>query len=190
MGALNSKIWLFLLLTATGLVYLNSLNNDLLSGMDDDTYILDNVLIKSFDLKAHFTTYIAGNYHPLTTLSYAVENFFFGENKTVFHSTNLLLHLLNVFLVFLFISKLLKDKTIALISAAVFALHPMHVESVSWVSERKDLLYSIFYLNALIFYLKKNIKSETKHLVFSGVFFIFATVKVNGSNAPITLFCD
>ena len=174
MGALNSKIWLFLLLTATGLVYLNSLNNDLLSGMDDDMYILDNVLIKSFDLKAHFTTYIAGNYHPLTTLSYAVENFFFGENKTVFHSTNLLLHLLNVFLVFLFISKLLKDKTIALISAAVFALHPMHVESVSWVSERKDLLYSIFYLNALIFYLKKNIKSETKHLVFSGVFFIFA----------------
>ncbi|MBL4623708.1 MAG: glycosyltransferase family 39 protein, partial [Flavobacteriales bacterium] len=163
-----------LILIATGLVYLNSLQNGFVPGMDDDMYILDNIIIQSFDFKAHFATYIAGNYHPLTTLSYALEYAFFGESAKAFHTTNLLLHLLNTFLVFLLISKLLKNDTIGLISAAFFALHPMHVESISWISERKDQLYTIFYLFALVQYINYNTHSKIKNLMLCGISFGFA----------------
>ena len=189
MGKFNTKIWIFIILVITGLVYVNSLNNELLSGMDDDMYILDNSLLKSFDLHAHFSEYIAGNYHPLTTLSYSVEYFFFGINKTAFHATNLLLHLLNTFLVFLFVSALLKNETVALISAGIFALHPMHVESVSWISERKDQLYSLFYLTSLIQYLKYKSRSKMKYLLFCGCSFILSLLsKSMAVTLPIMLF--
>jgi len=189
LGKFNSKIWLFIILLITGLVYINSLNNELLLGMDDDMYILDNSLLKSFDLRAHFSEYIAGNYHPLTTLSYSVEYFFFGMNKTAFHTTNLLLHLLNTFLVFLFVSALLKNEMVAVISAGIFALHPMHVESVSWISERKDQLYTLFYLTSLIQYLKYKSLSKMKNLLLCGGSFILSLLsKSMAVTLPLMLF--
>lgn len=189
MDRFNSKIWLFIILLITGFVYVNSLNNEFLSGMDDDMYILDNSLLKSFDLQAHFSEYIAGNYHPLTTLSYSVEYFFFGINKIAFHSTNLLLHLLNTFLVFLFVSALLKNELVALISAGIFALHPMHVESVSWISERKDQLYTLFYLTSLIQYLKYKSLSKMKNLLLCGGSFVLSLLsKSMAVTLPLMLF--
>jgi len=74
-------------------------------------------------------------------------------NPKVYHTTNIILHLINVLLVFLFIRMLSRKNPIAFITALLFAIHPMHVESVAWVAERKDLLYVLFELCALIAYL-------------------------------------
>lgn len=173
---LTPKVWLLIILVATAFCYSNSLNNDFLPGMDDDMYILDNLLVKTLNLSEHFKfdSFVAGNYHPLTTLSYAAEYSLFGEKAFNFHLTNLLLHLLNTALVFVFINLLLKNETTSLLAAAIFALHPMHVESVSWISERKDQLYMIFYLSALISYLKYFKSSEIKGLGICLGFFLLS----------------
>jgi hypothetical protein len=93
-------------------------------------------------------------YHPLVTLSFAIEYHFFGLNSTVYHATNVLFHLANVVLVFYFVLLLSRRRETAIIVACLFGIHPMHVESVAWIAERKDVVYAFFYLSALIFYLR------------------------------------
>jgi tetratricopeptide (TPR) repeat protein len=96
-----------------------------------------------------WTTLDACNWHPLTWLSLQADSQFFGSNPVGFHVTNVLLHLANVLLLF----SLLRESTGAwgrsLFVAALFAVHPLHVESVAWVAERKDVLSSLFGLAAL-----------------------------------------
>ena len=83
-------------------------------------------------------------YIPLTTLSFAFEHYFFGYNPFVIHLTNLILHLLVTALVF-FLAMQLRLPLIARgIAALIFGIHPIHVESVAWVTERKDVLYAFF----------------------------------------------
>src|SRR6185369_10292782 len=98
--------------------------------------------------------YVVGNYHPLTVLTFAIEYQLFGIAEKGYHVVNLLLHLLNVLLVFRVVL-LLSDKSwVALIAAFLFGIHPMHVESVAWISELKDLLYTFFFLASYFYYLK------------------------------------
>ena len=143
------------LLALTFLAYRGSLHNGFMTDWDDNKYILWNDMIKVFSaegIKALFTAPYFANYHPLTMLSYAVEYNLFGLSPGAFHATNLLLHLFNTALAFIF-AKLLWDRTdIAGIVSGIFALHPMHVESVAWISERKDVLYGFFFLAALVTY--------------------------------------
>jgi tetratricopeptide (TPR) repeat protein len=80
----------------------------------------------------------------------------------VFHTTNLLLHLLNTVLVYFFVNRLFANKTMAILTMLLFGLHSIHAESVAWVTERKDLLYSLFYLAALNFYLEFISKQKNK----------------------------
>lgn len=166
---IRKYFWIAIILVVTSLVYSSSISNGFTPGMDDDMYILDNELLKSLNIFDHGSQFIAGNYHPLTTLSYALEHYFFGVNSTVFHITNLLLHLLNTLLAFLFISSLLQNHFAGITVAAIFALHPMHVESVAWISERKDQLYTLFYLIALLSYVKFNTTNQIKYLSSAGV---------------------
>jgi len=93
-------------------------------------------------------------YQPLTTLSYALNFKITGMDPAGFHAGNLLFHLLNTILVFLFIRVISKKTTAGLLSALFFGIHPMFVESVAWVSERKDVLYTFFFLLSLIFYVE------------------------------------
>jgi tetratricopeptide (TPR) repeat protein len=135
------------------IAYLPVFHNSLLA-WDDNAYIRDNVLIHSFNLKEIFSHYVSGNWHPITVLTFALEYQFFGLNATGYHSVNLLLHLLNVLLVFYTVF-LLSDKIIvALVASLLFGIHPLHVESVAWAAELKDLLYTFFFLASYIFYLK------------------------------------
>ncbi len=153
-----------LLMITTG-VYLKSLNNQL-TNWDDDRYITNNADITtlhgdsvSYTVKKAFTSYVMGNYHPLTMLSYCIEYHYFKLSPKPYHITNLVMHLLNTLLVLTFIWLLSKQKWVAFTVALLFAIHPMHVESVAWISERKDVLYSFFYLAALctyLLYLKKD----------------------------------
>jgi protein O-mannosyl-transferase len=123
---------------------------------DDDIYVVKNQTIQSFhQIGKIITEPVAGNFHPLTMLSLAIDYSLSGGNSKWFHFVNLLLHLINFVLVFFFIYCLTGKKIwIATITALLFVLHPLHVESVAWISERKDLLYSAFFLGGLLLYLQ------------------------------------
>lgn len=140
----------------TAILYVKALSNGL-TGLDDDFYIINNPVIRDFSfngVKAVFTAFVAGNYHPLTMLVYLCIYKFFGLDPMPYHLLNVVLHLLNVFLVFKLADRLSGKKVTALVVAILFAVHPMHVESVAWVSELKDVLYALFYLLSLLQYLR------------------------------------
>jgi protein O-mannosyl-transferase len=146
----------YALIAATALIYARAVFNDF-GNLDDDLYVINNPVIRDFswnNLKAIFSSFYVGMYEPLSMLTYMIDYAISGLNPFTFHFTNVLLHIINSWLVYKFIDKLSGNKITALLVAALFALHPMHVESVAWVSERKDVLYSLFYLLSLLAYLK------------------------------------
>ena len=174
----EQKINLILLciaLMVTAILYFPSLRNGL-TNWDDEGYITNNPQIKQLSREStayHFKNYHMGNYHPLTMLSLSMD---YKEPLSAksFHLTNYFLHLINVALVFLFVFLLTRHNIIAFISTLLFALHPMHVESVAWASERKDVLYAAFFLGALCAYLKflTNDKNKTKWYLLVSFLFI------------------
>ncbi len=154
---LKDKWVLFFIVLITLFVYFPALKNDFIINWDDKGYIHDYEPIHKLNIenvKTIFSEFYKGNYHPLTTLFYAVEYFIVGTSPFLFHLNNLILHLCNVILVFVFIKKLSGQQFIAAFCAVFFGIHPMHVESVAWISERKDVLYTFFFLISLINYQK------------------------------------
>lgn len=151
----NSNKWIIAVMAFTALLYANALTNGF-TNYDDDFYILKNPFLAdhSFNgIKAVFSSFYVGNYHPLTTLTFLFEYTFFGLNPLPYHFTNVLLHVLNTWLVFRVVLQLSGKQVTALVAAVLFAAHPLHVESVAWVSERKDVLYTFFYLLSIHWYL-------------------------------------
>ena len=147
-----SKFVLPFIVIITSIVFSNTLGNNFIDNWDDDGYIINNDIVKHLNwgnLKIIFTTFYKGNYHPLTTLSYAIEYRLFGLNPFPFHLTNYILHLFNVIIVYVFLKRLTGKPWVAAITSIFFGIHPMHVESVAWISERKDLLYTLFFLLSL-----------------------------------------
>jgi hypothetical protein len=122
--------------------------------LDDPDYLVQNRAVQAGltwkTVAWAFTTDCTGNWHPLTWLSHMLDVQLFGLNPGGHHLTSLLLHTTNTLLLFF----LLKQMTAALwrsaFVAALFALHPLHVESVAWVSERKDVLSTFFFLLTLL----------------------------------------
>jgi tetratricopeptide (TPR) repeat protein len=153
----SPRWWLLgLIVLITLIAYSNSLKNGFVN-WDDDLYVYTNQAIRNVDgpaIREFFTNTYVKMYAPVTMISYALD-YKIGElDPAVYHRTNLLLHLLNVSLVFYLLYLLTGQPAIAVISALFFGIHPMHVESVVWISERKDLLYSFFYLCGLITYVR------------------------------------
>lgn len=144
---------LILVLAITGIAYYPSLNNGFLN-WDDIIYVMNNDMIKTLSVEnvtKMFSTFYMGNYHPFIIFSFAFDYSLFQLNPTGYHVHNLVIHLINSFLVYAFCYFLFSKKTnIALIVSVLFALHPMHVESVAWISERKDLLYTMYFMMSLI----------------------------------------
>jgi len=127
---------------------------------DDPAYVTEQPLVRSLDadnIKQMFKTdsRVAANYHPLTMLTLAWDYDRGQGAMAPFMQTTLALHLLNTALVFFFVLMLFRGNlVIAALSSAFFALHPMHVESVAWVAERKDVLYTALFMVALLGYLR------------------------------------
>ena len=121
---------------------------------DDPDYFFSNrhVLagLSSSNLVWAFTTGFCANWHPLTWLSLMLDVELFGKGPAGPHLTNLLFHLANTVLLFLLLRQLSGTTWRSAFVAALFALHPMHVESVAWISERKDVLSTFFGLWALL----------------------------------------
>lgn len=148
-----SLYWLAAGLILVIIVYFPSLTNGI-KVWDDNEY-LNNPYVKDFSLRGIvkiFSIYLAGNYHPLTLLSLGTDRLIGGESPFVFHFTNLILHLLNTFLVYLLVKRLSQNNLLAVMAFVLFGVHTLHVESVAWVSERKDVLYSFFFLLSLTSY--------------------------------------
>ena len=168
----NKKLLLGVLLLITFLAFLPSLGNKF-TNWDDDFYVVNNGVIRELSFQNTvriFTTSYSENYLPLTILSYNFEYEYFKLNPFYYHLDNLLLHLLNCILVFYLIFLLCANNRIAFFTALLFGIHPLHVESVAWVAERKDLLYSLFFLLSLIFYVQyqKFNKIRYLYLTFAG----------------------
>lgn len=124
---------------------------------DDPYYVLQNSHIQQgFSINSlgwAFTTGHAGNWHPLTWISHILDVNLFGLNPAGHHLTNLILHVLNANLVFLIFLRMSGAIWRSALVAALFALHPLHVESVAWISERKDVLSTFFWGLTLLAYL-------------------------------------
>src|SRR6185436_17575793 len=147
-------LWLAGVLFLTYLVYMPSLDNDF-TNWDDNYYVLENPVVAHPTLGSLVTTPLGGNYHPLTMASLAFNYAISGPRPFSYHWLNLLLHVANTALVFFFVRKLSNGRFwTSIVTALFFGIHPMHVESVAWISERKDELYAFFYLAALIVYLR------------------------------------
>ena len=172
-----SKFYLPLLLILTAIVFANTIGNGFISNWDDGDVILNNDMIKQLNwssFKEIIFNFRATNF-PLTIFTFALENKFFGLNPVYFHLTNFILHLLNVILVYVFIKRLSGKPLIAFITALLFGIHPMHVESVAWITERKDLLYSFFFLLSLNSYSKYLIfEKKNSYLIWSFIWFFLS----------------
>ncbi len=122
---------------------------------DDPGYVTNNPVIKGLSgagLKEIFSTSIMGNYHPLTILTYAIDYSLSTLEPYTYHLDSLLFHLGTTLLVFYFVLLLTGRRVAAIITALLFGIHPMHVESVAWVAGRKDVVYGLFYMAACISY--------------------------------------
>jgi tetratricopeptide (TPR) repeat protein len=115
------------------------------------------------------------NYHPLTMLSLAINFSISRLNPTGYFLTNIFLHLFNTLFVFIFLYRLSGKKFwVGAVSALLFGIHPMHVESVAWASERKDVLYCFFFLASCITYLRYLDKKEVRFLMYCFVLFLLS----------------
>ena len=124
---------------------------------DDDLYILKNTSVQngisSESFKWAFTTTAASNWHPLTWLSHMLDCQLFKLKPTGHHIVNMVFHIANTLLLFWILRKLTNNLWPAAIAAAFFALHPLRVESVAWIAERKDVLSGFFFMITLAAYI-------------------------------------
>ena len=157
----SDKYWalcIYLTLTLAILaVFWQVLGHDFVN-FDDPIYVYDNKNIQSGvtldSIKWAFTTGHAGNWHPLTWLSHMLDWQLFGDNAGRHHLTNLLLHIANTLLLFAALKTMTRALWRSAFVAALFALHPLHVESVAWVAERKDVLSTFFWFLTMAAYLR------------------------------------
>ena len=151
----------FLIAISTVAVYWPVLKFPFLS-FDDQIYVYENVHVTSglhWDtVKWAFTTYDAANWHPLTWLSHALDCQLFLLNPARHHAVNVFVHTLNVLLLFWVLQSATRYVGRSAMVAALFALHPINVESVAWIAERKNLLSMVFFLLALGAYRRYSLK--------------------------------
>ncbi|HXX81895.1 MAG TPA: tetratricopeptide repeat protein [Thermodesulfovibrionales bacterium] len=206
----------------TFFVYLPSLRNEFVA-WDDEVYVTNNPFIRSFSLdlfRSAFLEFRASNWHPLTWISHALDYAIFGLIPAGHHLTNIILHAVSTALVVLISVRLIglyREKSVTneavlwlkrqgiLITAGVtgllFGLHPIHVESVAWVAERKDLLCAVFFLLSILAYTKYvgvidnesvqeklNVRFLNRHYLFAVGFFVLALLsKPMAVSLPVVL---
>lgn len=180
------------ILLVTFFVFSPCLSNGF-TNWDDPEYLLDNTLIRDFSrsgFKQIFLNHLTGKYHPLSILTYAVEYRIFALNPHNYHLDSIILHLVNCLLVFVLVRKFSKDNEVATITTFIFAVHPLQVEAVAWITSRKDLLYTFFYLSALIYYIRYSYQIKHRafnHLIVFALFLLSLLSKITAVTLPLTL---
>jgi len=165
---------------------------------DDDRYVTGNPYITEFsfeNIKYFFSNYYFVLYIPFSMVSYMIDYKFAAlDNPGFYHFHNVVLHIFNSILLFFAILMLIKKLEpkraffYATISSILFAIHPLHIESVTWVAERKDVLHTFYYFLAIIFYLYYSEKKQTKFYLLTLISFLFSLLsKTQAVTLPITL---
>ena len=174
----GSKTWMIaIFLTSAVLLAFWQLNYcDFIPEYDDSDYVTKNSHIKdgvtAEGIRWAFTATHAANWHPLTWLSHMLDVQLFGLNPQGHHLTNLFFHIANTLLLFLILHRMTKALWQSAFVAALFALHPLHVESVVWVSERKDVLSTFFWMLTMGAYLHYVKQPEVKRYLSVMVLFV------------------
>src|SRR5438046_3958377 len=144
-------------------------------GYDDPDYVTGNPHVLSgitvANLRWAFVTNHAANWHPVTWISLMLNSQYFGSGAGAFHAVNLLLHVANTLLLFLWFYGATGAKWRGALVAALFALHPLHVESVAWISERKDVLSTLFWMLTLLVYTDYAKTGRISHYFFALLLF-------------------
>jgi len=169
------NVILCLLLVVATLALYNPVNRHPFVNYDDDRYITENLHVHNGrtwrTITWAFTATEQGNWHPLTWLSHALDYQLFHQNPAGHHFTSLLIHAANAVLLFLFLMYATRRLGPSLFVAALFALHPINVESVAWVAERKNVLCTFFFFATLIAYCWYARQPDwRRYLVFAGLF--------------------
>jgi hypothetical protein len=142
---------IFVLIAATLVVY-SPVSHHSFSNLDDRGYVVNNFHVQQLNwdtVKWSFTTFHASNWHPVTWLSHALDYHWFGLDAARHHEVNVLLHALNAALLFWVLAQATSRIGCSFAVAALFALHPINVETVAWIAERKSLLSMFFFLLTL-----------------------------------------
>lgn len=177
------------LLTAAayGRVFSNGFVN-----LDDDYYVYRNgsttIGLRWPAVRWAFTTIFLGNWHPLTWLSLQLDNQLFGLNPAGYHATNLVLHMAGTLALYWMLRNVTGAALPSACSAALFALHPLHVESVAWVTERKDVLSTLFFFLSIVAWQRyATCSSRRAYLLAIALFACSLLSKVMGVSLPIVL---
>lgn len=179
----NFRIVCLLIAVLCILVYLPGFQNGFV--WDDLFYVVNNEDIRQLSLQNLWNSvskFYLGNWHPLTMLTYYLEYTFAKDSSWVYHFTNTIIHIFNSILVVKLVEKLSKNFLIGSLTGILFAVHPLHVESVIWAAERKDVLYTLFFLLSFLQYLRytdslkeqDSINLKHKNLIFSGFLFLLS----------------
>jgi Tfp pilus assembly protein PilF len=142
---------------------------------DDDQYVYQNPWVKAgltaSNIGWAFTTFFYANWHPLTWLSYMLDFNLFGSNPGAQHLVNVAFHLASTLLLFLTLFRMTRQPWRCAVVAAIFAVHPLHVESVAWISERKDVLSTFFEMFTLLLYVRYIEKRSVRNYLRMAVAF-------------------
>jgi protein O-mannosyl-transferase len=187
----KDKFWLSGIIILVIIAYFPVFNGQL-TNFDDIVYITGNPYIQFFNIESlwkFFSEYYYGGYYPLTLFSLSADYSLLGLSPELYHITNLLLHIMNTLLLYILLKQLFHERNIILIATLIFGIHTLHVESVAWVSERKDVLFSFFFLLSLIFY-TFYIKDKKKHAIYiSFLFFLLSLLaKTTAVSLALSLF--
>ena len=143
---------------------------------DDMAYVKNNVyLINGISVNNivwAFTTGLSGNWHPITWISYMLDVELYGLTPGMLHMSNVFFHAINSMLLFFVLKKLTGKEWRSGFVAILFAIHPLHVESVAWISERKDVLSSFFGFLSILFYIQFTQIPKIKNYLLSIFFFV------------------
>ena len=168
------RIPLFLI-CITLFAYANSFTNDFVL-LDDDYQVYENTLVQNLsfeNIQTTFTSSVMRMYQPLVTFFFSLIASVFGtDSASAFHTFSLFIHLINILLVFSLGKKLVKDETKSVLIALLFAIHPLAVEAVSWVSATSTVFFSLFFLSALLSYIRFLERNQKKHYYSSLLLFL------------------
>ncbi len=177
----NKNIFFLLILFVFSfIVYGKSITFNI-TNFDDDTFTLrkSNYLSNFKNIPSFFLTdcYLGKEtqyYRPILTISFAIEHLIFGNNLKGFHTTNILLYICALFIIFVFLSKLNLNKNILKIFILLFAMHPVLSSVPVWIPARNDTLLTIFFLSSLINFINYTKTNKTKYLILHFIFFFLS----------------
>ena len=186
----RERIVLIAVLIFTFLMFYPSVRYDYVN-WDDDVNVTINPNVQQLNkesVRNMFTSTVIGGYTPLTTLTFALEVNQWGFNPKVHHLNNIILHILCTLLVFILLKSLGINSFMVVVATFLFAVHPMRVESVAWITERKDVLYGFFFLLSAILYIRFTGTGKYLYYILALLTFILALLsKIQAVSLPLAL---